>query len=288
MILFKQKLIYFLSSLKKYVLHVGFSCPSCNHSDFIRVDRKYIVTALNRCKHCQLLFRTPTTDTEENASFYQENYIQGFTTALPTDEQLNIHLKNNFSNTEKDYSTYVEILQKALPGNSKKIFDLGCSWGYGSWQLKRSGFEVESFEISSIRADYARKKLDIKVHSSISDVSGKFDCFFSCHVLEHLPSVRDAISFGFRILKPGGLFVAITPNGSEPRRKLEPKLWHQQWGVVHPNMLDDNYYISTFADRPYFLSAPPYSMDNIENWKNTECQRIYHLDGPELLFITRK
>jgi 2-polyprenyl-3-methyl-5-hydroxy-6-metoxy-1,4-benzoquinol methylase len=105
----------------------------------------------------------------------------------------------------------------------------------------------------------------LKVHSSLLDVTGPFDIFFSSHVLEHVPSVREAIDFGFRILKPGGIFVAVTPNGSAEFRKNHPSAWHKLWGLVHPNFLDDIFYRSIFADNPIFLSSDPYPMQEIEN-----------------------
>lgn len=183
----KQKLDYLITCMKKQLEGRGFSCPSCSYSDSTVVDRKYLVTSLRRCKHCQLLFRAPTTTSEENASFYQEAYAQGFTTDIPSEEQLKTYLSKAFLGTERDYSTYIDIVRKASGDNGNRVFDFGCSWGYGSWQLRQNGFEVESFEISVPRAEFARNRLGVKVHTSLSTVSGLFDVVFSSHVLEHVP-----------------------------------------------------------------------------------------------------
>jgi 2-polyprenyl-3-methyl-5-hydroxy-6-metoxy-1,4-benzoquinol methylase len=148
------------------------------------------------------LFRTPTTSSKENASFYQEEYTQGFTTDCPSDDVLSKYLERSFVGGEKDYSNYIDILFAAGGKKGDRLFDFGCSWGYGSWQFKQRGFDVESFEISVPRANYAKSKLGVKVHSSLSDVQGQFDIFFSSHVLEHVPSVNDAIEFGMNLLKP--------------------------------------------------------------------------------------
>lgn len=246
------------------------------------------MTALCRCKQCKLLFRIPTTTKKENAAFYQKDYTQDFTTDLPCDEKLGAYLKTKFTNTEKDYSVYIEIVRKANGNDGIKLFDFGCSWDYGSWQLMQGGFDVDSYEISVPRAEFARKKLGINVHADLSAVTEVYDCFFSCHVLEHVPSIKDVINFGFRILKPGGTFIAITPNGSEARRIIDPVRWRRLWGMVHPNMLDDIFYASMFDDKSYFMTSSPYRLDNIDEWRKSPCQITDRKSGSELLIIARK
>ena len=68
-----QKIIYLLTSFKKYLLNNGFNCPGCNHKFSILIERKYFITCLRKCNKCNLLFRTPTVTSSENNKFYQEN-----------------------------------------------------------------------------------------------------------------------------------------------------------------------------------------------------------------------
>ena len=285
-----QKFGYLKTCINKQIIGKGFSCPSCGHHNSTVVDRKYLVTTLRRCKHCKLLFRAPTTTSEENAAFYQKAYTQGFTTDIPNDEQLKAYLSKAFLGTTRDYSTFIDIVRKANGTNGNKVFDFGCSWGYGSWQFKHNGFEVESFEISVPRAEFAKNKLGVKVHTSLSTVSGLFDVVFSSHVLEHVPSVQESIAFCFSILKPGGLFVSVTPNGSADFCKKNPDGWHKLWGQVHPNFLDGDFYQFLFADKSYFLASNPYPMEKISNWSASQNEKciLGKLSGEELLVIARK
>jgi hypothetical protein len=53
------------------------------------------------------------------------------------------------------------------------------------------------------------------------------------------------------ILKPGGLFIAFTPNGSAQFRHENERVWSQLWGMVHPNVLDDRYYRPLSQEGPF-------------------------------------
>jgi 2-polyprenyl-3-methyl-5-hydroxy-6-metoxy-1,4-benzoquinol methylase len=284
-----QKTKYLTTCIRKSIARQGFSCPSCGGSRSSVVSRKYLVTALRRCEACRLLFRTPTTTPEENASFYQEEYTQGFTTDVPSDAALAEYLKNGFKGGEKDYSTYIGVLAAAGAKKGDRLFDFGCSWGYGSWQLAEYGFNVDSFEISEPRGNFARTKLGVKVHSTLRSVQGPFDVFFSAHVLEHVPSVKGSIEFAMSILKPKGLFVAFTPNGSAAFRNANARAWNQLWGLVHPNFLDDEFYLCAFPKQSLLLSSNPYSLTEIEKWRNADSSRTTcPLDEGELLVLVKK
>lgn len=55
---------------------------------------------------------------------------------------------------------------------------------------------------------------DVGELASAARIKSTCDLFFSNHLLEHVPGPSDAIATARRLLKPGRLFVAITPNGS--------------------------------------------------------------------------
>lgn len=266
-----------------------FSCPSCGGEESVVVDRKYVVTMLRRCQKCHLLFRAPITTDEENKKFYQRQYNETFTTKMPGQSELKDYMASNFKGTQKDMSRHIEIFRALNIQPGSKVFDFGCSWGYGSWQIAQAGFAVESFEISVPRADYARQNLGVQVYSDMSQVEGLFDVFFSAHVLEHLPSVSNAIELGLNLLKPGGLFIAFTPNGSQCFREKNPGAWHKLWSFVHPNFLDDVFYQKNFAQSAFLLDSKPYHIDGIAQWAGTENkQSVLGLDSSELMFVARK
>ena len=280
-----QKARYFLGSAAKRLRGAGLACPSCGESRASIVDRKYFVTSLARCARCRLLFRAPTMAADESEHFYQAAYQQGFTTEMPSDAELACMLQAGFG-PERDYGAYVEVLDALGCRPGTRIIDFGCSWGYGSWQLLRRGYEVQAFEVSQPRGGFAREKLGIDVVSSLEAARGPFDVFFSAHVLEHVPSVAEAVRRGMSLLRPGGLFVAFTPNGSAQFRATDPGAWHKLWGLVHPQLIDAEYYRRLFADRACLLASSPYDAHGISGWRENPVAAVeLALAGPELLCV---
>ena len=281
------KVRYFLRSTGKALLGRGSGCPSCGGAAAETVDRKYTVTRLVRCGRCELLYRAPTTGTVESTAFYQEEYEQGFTTELPDDARLAELLRNGFRDTEKDYGGYLAVLE-ALGGRpGHLLLDFGCSWGYGSWQFTRAGYHVKAFEISQPRCRFAREKLGLDAVSRLEEVGDGFDVVFSAHVLEHVPSVEEAVAFGLNALRPGGIWVAFTPNGCASYRAVNPYCWHLSWGYVHPQLLDDVYCRRRFADKPYAIASNPYDRQALSAWDGAG-QVVLGLEGSELLVAVRK
>jgi len=257
-------------------------CPNCGSSHSILFERKYVVTELRECTDCRLLFRYPTDSESDNAAFYQQDYTEGFTTDCPTNEQLATLLKNRFRGTEKDYSTYISILRSLGVRPGAQVFDYGCSWGYGAWQLREAGYCLQGYEISKGRAAFANEKLGLNVSSSMPSAAASFDVFFSAHVLEHVPSIQHVIDSAKKLLRQGGLFVSFTPNGSEPFRRSNRLAFSTSWGKVHPNIITDTFYQKAFAASPLLLASSPFNLDVLTSWERRG-NLLLDLSGPELL-----
>lgn len=284
-----QRVNQLITYLYKNLSNKGFSCPSCGNKNSKEISRKYLVTALKRCGNCNLMYRAPTSTESEFEKFYQSAYTEGFTTDMPSDTELSRLLSNNFSGTDRDYTGYISIL-KALGGYGATVIDYGCSWGYGSYQIKKAGFTVTGFEISKPRCDFAKNKLRIDAYSDISEIKEPADIFFSSHVLEHIANVNSVIELAKKLVKTNGYFVAITPNGSNSYRKADPDSWQSCWGFVHPLHLDDIYYKSNFKDYPMLLDSSPFDCSSINNWiqkNNQPTMNILNLSGGELLLIAK-
>lgn len=283
------KLSYLQRSLSVQFTSGRFICPNCGCAKNRVIERKFFITQLRRCADCDLLFRTPTDDPLANTDYYESEYSQGFTTQLPSDEALSQLLQTNFRGTEKDYSYYVDVLFQLGMKPGSRIFDYGCSWGYGSYQLSKAGFDVLSYEVARGRRTYASKKLGVQVvddmSEGIEENAGQFDGFFSSHVIEHVPCPAQSFEYALRLLKQGGLFVAFVPNGSEAFKRASPD-WSHLWGEVHPNFIDDIFLDHSFKNSPRAIGSSP-----VKNARIPDASHMLPLDTlerSELFFAARK
>ena len=241
------------------------SCPACNGTDTSLIKRKYWFTSLWYCASCDLRFRVPKDDPPRSAQFYQEEYTQGFTTDCPSDTDLASLIATKFADAEKDFRPYVEVLRAAGLRSGDAILDFGCSWGYGSWQLRDAGFNVYSYEISKPRAQYAKQKLSCNVVESLEGLRGRLKCVFSAHVIEHLADPNLLWNVGTTTLEDGGLIVCFCPNGDPLMEGIYgASRYHQLWGKVHPLLVTSNFlqksskkhgYRSRVYRSPYKLTA---------------------------------
>ncbi len=229
------------------------------------------------------MFRVPKSSKVESNAFYQEKYSEGFTTDCPDEALLGDLIKSSFKGTEKDYSTYLSVLHAVGLRTGQIIFDFGSSWGYGSWQFAQAGFRVYSHEISGPRARYASEKLGCWMVGDAEHIPERADCFFSAHVLEHLPNPGALWETARRTLKPEGLMILFVPNG-EPAREQKDSAYHKLWGQTHPLLLSaDSLRIMGgqhgFEGHAY---SSPYDLLQIER------SRSGSLEGEELLFVARR
>jgi hypothetical protein len=180
------------------------------------------------------MFRVPKDDPDTAVSFYESEYEQGVTTDCPSSEELERLKSTRFAGTEKDYAVYISFLEAAGIRPGMSIFDFGCSWGYGSWQLSQAGYDVYSYEIAPTRARYAKTMLGCRMISP-ENPGRSFDCFFSAHVLEHLNYPREMWRVAREVLRPDGAVVTFLPNGNLTRPQV-----HKTWGKVHPLLIESS------------------------------------------------
>lgn len=285
--------IRYLTSMGVRRLTASKGCPNCKHKEFETRDRKALVTELRDCLSCRLMYRYPTDPEQDSVGFYQEDYEQGFTTDMPDEAALKALTDSRFANHEKDYAHLIALVADLGVAPGMRVFDFGCSWGFGSWQFAKAGYDVKCFEISRPRARYARTKLGIDVIDDMgalenaTHLDGGFDLFFSNHVMEHVPSPSASVATARRFLKPGGLFVAITPNGSLGYRAVAPESWHRFWGKVHPNMLNEKFWEREFSDLPYMIGSLPDSRHRLAAWVARPSQLHDSMSGDQLICVAK-
>jgi len=278
--------------LSKRAMDSGSSlCPSCGAPPAgPSLDRRFGIMSLRRCSGCQLLYRTPTDKPSTSADFYQTDYTEPAVTDLPDLKELAALKANEFA-SKGSLTPYLELIRRFFQSGEIRLVDYGCSWGYNTWRFQSAGFIASGVEVSRSRCDFGKNHMGLDLRYSAKDLQGPYNVFFSSHVFEHVPSVEGSISDAIQLLgAEGGLFITITPNGSEAFREVRPKRWHELWGRKHPNFLDGTFWTERLGAFPHTLmsrsedgsvSAP---LGQISR-ESLNQNRSFDLSGEELITV---
>lgn len=114
-----------------------------------------------------------------------------------------------------------QAIQKYLAGYSGEALDIGAGRGIASFALAKEHFSVTSLEPDSsnlvgagaIKSLAIEAGLTIKVVEQFSEQlpfsDGSFDVVFARAVLHHTSNLEQACREVYRVLKPGGRFIAV-------------------------------------------------------------------------------
>jgi len=124
--------------------------------------------------------------------------------------------------TPESNSRLIKAFQRltSLPAGSH-IIDLGCGSGIFTQLLKEAGYRVTGLDISSKlielgRETYPGLELIVGDAEALPFEDGTFDGVLLSGLVHHFPDPRLLAAETFRILKPGGKFMAFDPNRINP------------------------------------------------------------------------
>jgi SAM-dependent methyltransferase len=108
------------------------------------------------------------------------------------------------------------MLRRANAGPACRVLDVGCSAGATIRRLQRDGYiSVVGIDISPQAIERCRNQGLQEVHVMDGQApdfpDGSFDVILASDVLEHVPDERAAVGAWFRLLRPGGLLIALVP-----------------------------------------------------------------------------
>jgi len=167
-----------------------------------------------RCKNCHLIYMNPM----EKVSKTNEYYSKAKNTHAPT-------IRECYLRTAK---SQVRLIQKYAGGTN--LLDIGCAQGFFLFGASKAGYTTKGIEISQDAAAYAIKEFGLDVEAKpfeeLRFPENHFDVVTLWQVLEHVPYPLMMLKEVHRILKPGGLVVASTPNiGGIPAKILRKRWW---------------------------------------------------------------
>ena len=97
----------------------------------------------------------------------------------------------------------------------QRLIDIGCGRGDFAYNFKKLGLTVSGVDIESSASDFL-KDIDIGYANIEKDTfpfdDETFDVIFSKSVIEHMNDPEHFLKEAYRILKPGGIAIIMTPD----------------------------------------------------------------------------
>lgn len=148
-----------------------------------------------------------------------------------------------------------EAIRSYLPKEKGKALDIGAGRGISSYALAMDGWSVQALEpdnsmlvgTGAIRTLAWETDLDISVEENTGETlsfkDNSFDLVFSRQVLHHANNLKYFCLEASRVLKPGGLFIAIREHVISNEADLESFLYahplHELYGGEYAYKLNE-------------------------------------------------
>ncbi len=191
--------------------------------DYLENDKYEIA----QCRRCGFIWQVYILDDELMEEFYNS--------WISSDHSLNKkrHAEISlYSGYARQMQTIADLL--SMRPCEIKLLDYGMGWGYWCFMAKAFGYNVEGFELSKERADFARKN-GIDVIDSLTEAgTDRWDYINTEQVFEHLPDPSTTLDLLVGSLKTGGIIRISVPNGQGIAQKLTKTGWKPSKNAIHP------------------------------------------------------
>lgn len=160
--------------------------------------------------------------------------------------------------------------EKIEINHTTKILDIGCSRGDALRNFAKFG-DLDLYGIDRRKEEcdgFVFKECDLE-NEEIPFPDNTFDIIYSKSVLEHVFNTENFLNESLRVLKPGGIFIGLTPD----------------WASQSQTFWDDFTHV-----RPFTLKGLRDGL-NIVGFKDGQCEYFYQLPFiwryPRLKFIPK-
>jgi SAM-dependent methyltransferase len=218
------------------------------------------------CRNCKNVYSSPRPKYNQdflNAA-YADYYLFNDSYEYEQSKKVNF-IHNNFQKEIEEIITFDK--------QKKNILDVGCAMGDFLYYAKKHYLQVTGVEISQKMAEFASKKLDIKVYQEQFDnlkMDERFSCIHLSHIIEHVPNPNDWLNKAKELLSPGGILVICVPNMFSFSRigKLLLKqigLRKSAWG--NPSRTPDHLFEPTVPSLRYFLEMGGFEIVSLYSYR---------------------
>lgn len=180
-------------------------CPVCGGLEF-RPRWTLGSSRFVSCRSCSLVLQNPRPLSGDLAARYDEEYFQY--EIANEDAFLNLMLQG--LNDADFFKHIVPSLPRPL-----SILDTGCATGRLLAFFKEKGWETAGAELCQASAEYGNRRHGVNIRPvSLEDAAfpaREFSVVHASHLIEHVFDPAGFTAEVFRVLKPGGIFICVTP-----------------------------------------------------------------------------
>ena len=171
---------------------------------------------------------------------------------------------------------FAEVLRLLGPGRGRRVLDLGAGHGIASHAFAQAGWKVTAVEpdasdevgAGAIRAMQAESGLPIEVLSALPAEAAAFDAVFCRQVLHHVPDVAATMRALSRLLRPGGVALAlrehVAGDADELAAFLRAHPLHRHYGGENAHPLD--HYLRAATDARFHVAQVWGPLESILNF----------------------
>ena len=168
-----------------------------------------------------------------------------------------------YESNKKPFTSYPEKLIKLLAKRynlkkESKILEMGCGRGELLNEFTKLGMNGCGIDLSDFAKDYCNNA-EIKVVDISKDpvpyLDNSFDIVFSKSFIEHFYYPEEIFKEAYRILKPSGILINLTP----------------EWNYIYKSFYDD------YTHRTPFTKKSLEDIHHVTGFKNVEVQSFKQL-----------
>ena len=179
-------------------------------------------------------------------------------------------LRQRYQNQNPDWQPATEVFANWVRHYlrpSSRILDIGCGRGGLVEQLEHSLTQIVGIDPdwNSLQEHRLNLPRVVAISNDLPFATNSFDVTYASWVLEHLQEPLQTFASLSRVLRPGGVFVFITPNGRHPLATLNHSLG--RFGQVQGKLVE------RFYDRAADDAFPTYYRANKQNEIESLCQQ---------------
>lgn len=176
------------------------------------------------CARCNALLVEQEPDAAELARVYNnlyargeyDNYTRQFQRLVAGRKPSDFHRSNFLRRAEHLTS-------------GRDLLEIGGGVGAFAYRARSRGWNVKIYDVSREALGFARRlgleTYEVDASERVALAPGSVDLVAMWEVLEHLWDLHDHLSGCYEALRPGGVFLASTPNLENPSYKRLETLW---------------------------------------------------------------